>query len=125
MMQIVIEILDGVILKIAATIVSCPADFGTSEGGAVTVTLKIYDSVINIEYYMWYRHNREKMHKNAKRGSGGVCFFVSKELNNYYDIEIIDKTTEGILWICVKHQRYTKCSLLLCMCMLPSTTGIF
>ena len=40
MIEIVLEIEDGMILKIAATTVSCPVDFGTSEDGAVTVTLK-------------------------------------------------------------------------------------
>ena len=45
MIEIVLEILDGVILKKDATTVSFPADFGTSEGGAVTVTLKIISFV--------------------------------------------------------------------------------
>ena len=58
--------------------------------------------MINIENYMWFGHNREKLHKNTKRGSGGFGFFVRKELNNYYDIESTDKTIEGILWVCVK-----------------------
>ena len=143
LIEIVLEIQDGVILKIAATTVSCPADFGMSEGGAVIVTLKIIiretiingtklnivgiaeshlkcDNVINIENYMWFGHNREKMHKNAKRGSGGVGFFVRKELNNYYDIEIIDKTTEGILWICVKTKDIQNAvCFYACVCYLP------
>ena len=45
MIEIVLGIQDGMILKIAATTVSCPADFGTSEGGAVIVTLKIVSFV--------------------------------------------------------------------------------
>ena len=60
------------------------------------------------------------MHKNAKRGSGGVGFFVRKELNNYYDIEIIDKTTEGILWICVKTKdKQNAVCFYACVCYLP------
>ena len=78
--------------------------------------------VINIENFMWFGHYRDKLHKNAKRGSGGVAFFVSKSLIFFYDTEVIDKITEGILWICFKLKLKgikDAVSFYACLCYLP------
>ena len=54
-------------------------------------------STIFIDGYTWYGHNRPTKHVNARRGSGGVGPFVRNELFNHFKVEIIDKSTNGIL----------------------------
>ena len=86
----------GVSPRITVIIVRFSADFGTvwssdsnSESHLIRETIinatrldiiGIAEShlrssdVINIENFMWFGHNGDKLHKNAKRGSGGVAF---------------------------------------------------
>lgn len=77
---------------------------------------------MEVENYKWYGHNRINLHKNAKKGSGGVGFLVREELLNFYNIEILDKSTEGILWISLKAKTNTEKNPVMCyacVCYLP------
>ena len=59
-----------------------------------------------------------ELHRNARCGSGGVGFFISDELSKFYNISILDKSVEGILWI--KLQSLSSNEVLLaCVCYLP------
>ena len=69
---------------------------------------------------MWLGHNRTKLHRQARRGSGGVGLLVSKDVIKFYDVEIIDKSTEGILWVCFKTKgAYNSMCFYACVCYLP------
>ena len=52
------------------------------------------------------------IHVRAKTGSGGVGFFIKVELLNYFDVSVLDDTSEGILWLKLV-------TLLHCVCYLP------
>ncbi|VDI14403.1 Hypothetical predicted protein [Mytilus galloprovincialis] len=68
--------------------------------------------------YKWLGHNRTNLHRNAVRGSGGVGAFIRSELFNSFDIEIIDKSVEGILWIYF-NCKYSDLTFSLGICYLP------
>ena len=36
--------------------------------------------VLSINGYKWFGNNRQELHKNAKRGSGGVGFLIKKNI---------------------------------------------
>ena len=63
------------------------------------------DSILFLEGYVWFGHNR-RTHIKAPRGSGGVGLLVKSHLFGEYEIETVDKTVEGILGICFTH-RYS------------------
>ncbi len=76
------------------------------------------DNSIDVNGYKYYGNNRSKTHKKAKRGSGGVGILVKDTLVNEYDIEILDKSREGILWLKLSSLS-TNHSLCICACYLP------
>ena len=68
--------------------------------------------------YTFYGHNRGNLHNNARRGSGGVGVFVRDSLVQLYDISVIDKTIEDIMWLKFSSKLGTD-NLVLCVCYLP------
>jgi hypothetical protein len=44
-------------------------------------------------------HNRQELHRNAPKGSGGVGIFVKNCLLELYDIKVIDRIIDGIIGI--------------------------
>ena len=68
--------------------------------------------------YTFYGHNRGNLHNNARRGSGGVGVFVRDSLVQLYDILVIDKTIEDIMWLKFSSKLGTD-NLVLCVCYLP------
>ena len=59
----------------------------------------IKDNVLNINGYSWYGNNRKSLHRNAKCGSGGVGFLIDNKFGKDYNIEVVDDTFDGILWL--------------------------
>ena len=53
---------------------------------------------LDLTGYTWYGLNRKK-HVKAKKGSGGIGFFVKNYLTNKYMVEVLDSKHEGILWL--------------------------
>jgi len=53
--------------------------------------------------YKWFGKNRQDLHKNAKRGSGGVGFLIKNHLVETFEIGILSESIEGILWINSKY----------------------
>ena len=49
--------------------------------------------------FPFYVHNRKNIHKNAKRGSGGVGVFVENDIRETYSVIVLDNSVEDILWI--------------------------
>ncbi len=62
-----------------------------------------------LEGYRWFGHNRSKQHIRAPKGSGGVGIFVSTSLLDGFNVELYDKTYDGILGI--RLQRITEYSV--------------
>ena len=46
-----------------------------------------------------FGHNRKNTHINAKKGSGGVGFFVKQAFLKHYAVSRVDDNFEGILWL--------------------------
>ncbi len=61
------------------------------------------NDTIKIQGYRWFGFNRELKHVRAKKGSGGVGFFVSEELFNEFTISVHDKSFSSIIAIDLKH----------------------
>ena len=55
---------------------------------------------------------------NARNGSGGVCLFVKNDLLNLFNVDILDNSYEGILWVSFKHKTSSEC-FNICVCYLP------
>ena len=73
---------------------------------------------IEIESFTWIGHNRTKIHRKAKKGSGGVGIFVSNSLLVSYKYEIIDKSQDGIICVRFTHNP-TMYSFIIFACYLP------
>lgn len=79
--------------------------------------------VIDINGYSWYGHNRTDIHRNAPKGSGGVGIFIKQCLFNCYNIEVIDKSFEGILTLRLTN-RNIKGELIVFSCYLPPENSV-
>ncbi|CAC5399804.1 unnamed protein product [Mytilus coruscus] len=71
-----------------------------------------------IDGYTWIGNNRENLHINAQRGSGGVGAFLKNDLFEFYDITTLDNSVEDILWIKVK-SKSSDFILCVAVCYLP------
>ena len=56
-------------------------------------------NVLKIEGYMWLGYNRQEIHRNAPKASGGVGIFIKEKLLQNYNAEIVDKSFDGILGV--------------------------
>ena len=54
-------------------------------------------NVLKIEGYMWLGYNRQEIHRNAPKASGGVGIFIKDKLLQNYNAEIVDKNSMGFL----------------------------
>ena len=78
---------------------------------------------LELHGYEWFGHNRELIHKRAKRGSGGVGFFIKNDVCDNFDIQILDDNFEGILWLKMVH-KIDKSVILPCVCyLLPENSS--
>ncbi len=76
------------------------------------------ESVLDIDGYRWYGHNRTKLHVRARAGSGGVGFLVKNELHEGYDIGVLDNEYEGILWLKLRN-KLDNSAICACVCYVP------
>ena len=53
--------------------------------------------------YKWFGFNRENIHINAKSSSGGVGFLIRNSILNVFDVSVLNKSFEGILWLKLVH----------------------
>ncbi len=72
-------------------------------------------AVLNIDGYTWFGHNRLHLHARARTGSGGVGFLVRDALLVDYDVSVLDKDYEGILWLQLK-SKVSRETLSVCVC---------
>ena len=57
------------------------------------------NEILNQPGFIWFGHNRQALHVNARTGSGGVGLLVRDYLLNCFAIYMVKDDTEGILWI--------------------------
>lgn len=56
-------------------------------------------SVVDIEGYAWFGHNRKHIHVRARTGSGGVGVLVRNDVLVNYNVDKVSDSVDGILWI--------------------------
>ena len=71
----------------------------------ISETLLHIDNVIHISGYRWFGFNRSDIHVNAPKPSGGVGILVQNWLTDHFEINVIDKTCDGILGIKFKNHN--------------------
>ncbi|CAG2195952.1 unnamed protein product [Mytilus edulis] len=74
------------------------------------------------EGYTCFQRNRDKVHVNSKRGSGGVAVLVKNDLLKYYNVEILNSEVQDILWIKLSNENDIIC---LCVCYLPPENSVY
>ena len=79
---------------------------------------------INIEGYQWYGHRRRTVNRRAVKGFGGVGVLVANHLFPLYDIEITDKSIDGILALSLSN-KVTNYKLMLITVYLPPDNSIY
>jgi hypothetical protein len=81
--------------------------------------------VIQLDNYTWYGFNRQEIHVNAPKASGGVGLLVKTQLTEQFNIFVVDRSYDGILALKFEH-RITSLNLIVFSCYLPpegSTRG--
>jgi hypothetical protein len=63
----------------------------------VAETQLMGQDVLNLENYTLYGNNRKQIHRNARKGSGGVGFFVKNSLLLDFNISTLYDTLDDIL----------------------------
>lgn len=81
----------------------------------IAETHLVNDNMIELEGYRWFGNNRKVIHVRARTGSGGVGFLVKNELLNCFEVSILDNSSEGILWLQLKH-KHKHCYLVSAIC---------
>ena len=76
------------------------------------------NETVSLDGYTFFDHNRKNIHRNARRGSGGVGVFVKSELFNQYDITVLDATVEDVLWLKFSSDTDAE-NIVICVCYLP------
>ena len=84
---------------------------------AITETFLRGDQKLDIDGYTFIGHNRDIQQSGvSRRGSGGVGILVKKDLFHEFQIDILDQSVDGMLWITVKNPN---CCFNICVCYLP------
>ena len=82
------------------------------------------DNKIDINHFDWFGQNRRNFHRNARCGSGDVGVLVKKELSKNFNIDILDSTFEGILWLKFECKQ-TGFGFSICACYLPPENSTY
>ncbi|MEW8548010.1 MAG: endonuclease/exonuclease/phosphatase family protein, partial [Candidatus Thiodiazotropha sp.] len=72
---------------------------------------------ISVDGYVFIGHNRNTIHPNARRGSGGVGVLIKRSFLEEFEYSL-DKSVEDFLWVKFKH-KLSDYKLNLCVCYLP------
>ena len=76
------------------------------------------NETVSLDGYTFFDHNRKNIHRNARRGSGGVGAFVKSDLFHQYDITVLDATVEDVLWLKFSSNTDAE-NIVICVCYLP------
>ena len=59
---------------------------------------------IHMEGFKWYGHNRQVLHRNAPKRSGGVGVFIKNKVLEDYKVKVIDTCVDGIIGLKLEHK---------------------
>ena len=76
------------------------------------------DQEITLPGFKWFGHNRLELHRRAQSGSGGVGFLIRDNFADLYNISVLDKTVDGMMWLKAV-SRILSFTLIICVCYLP------
>ena len=76
-----------------------------------------------VDGYKFIGHNRPKLHKNAKRGSGGLGILIKCTILEEVEYSL-DKDAEDFLWVKLRHKE-SGYKLNLCVCVLFATCQFY
>ena len=74
--------------------------------------------VLEMDDYKWFGQNRQTLHVNAKKRSGGVGCFIKNEIFNDFDVTVLGSSYEGFLWLSLK-SKAAQSIFYICVCYLP------
>ena len=74
---------------------------------------------LHIDGYTWIGHNRESLHVNACRGSGGVGLFVRNSVYDFFKVSLLNNDNEEMLWLKMSSICVPILNLCLCISYLP------
>ena len=80
------------------------------------------DENIEIEGYKCYRRNRDVLHVNSRRGSGGVAILIKTEILELFEVEILNDDIQDILWLKLSKNNDSFC---ICICYLPPENSAY
>ncbi|CAC5413581.1 unnamed protein product [Mytilus coruscus] len=76
-------------------------------------------SVVDIEGYTWFGHNRKHIHVRARTGSRGVGVLVRNDVLVNYNVDKVSDSVDGILWIRFSKKNNPDSSFYTCVVYLP------
>ena len=76
------------------------------------------NETLSVEGYQWFGQNRDSLHVNARKGSGGVGFLIRNGLLNHFNVCELNSAFEGILWLSLK-SKTDSVNFNICVCYLP------
>ena len=74
--------------------------------------------MIMVDGYKWFGLNRRNLHKNAKKGSGGIGLLIKDILCQDYNVFPLEASSEEIMWLVLQHKSSGD-NLIACVCYLP------
>ena len=76
------------------------------------------DETLSVEEYQWFGQNRDSLHVNARKGSGGVGFLIRNDRLNHFNVCELNSAFEGILCLSLK-SKTDSANFNICVCYLP------
>ena len=89
----------------------------------LTETHLKHNDNITLPGYTWFGYNRTFVHVRARKGSGGTGILVKNSLFNVFDINVIDKTFDGIIGIRIV-DKISEHSFVIFSCYLPPDNSL-
>ena len=91
----------------------------------VAETHLFHDQTLDLQHYYFYGHNRNQLHVNARSGSGGVCLLLRKNLLEKFNVFVLDKSYDGILWVSFNDKISDYCFNICACYLLPHGSSIY
>ena len=74
--------------------------------------------------FICFFHNRSETHINARKSYGGVAAIFKLDVYNEYDIDVVDKSVDGLMILRFTH-KLTDYAFLLACCYLPPEQSVW
>jgi exonuclease III len=78
--------------------------------------------VLTLSNYVWFGNNRIGTHIRAPKGSGGVGIFVHDRILERYEVQVIEKTSNGFIAVQFTYKFY---QFIIVSCYLPPENSVW